>query len=167
MKTLYQSVAEAAKGLKAELKAKFPKIKFSVKSKSYTGGSSIDVEYIDGPPNEAVNAIAKKYQYGDFDGMQDLYEYSPTFVKGDNGEEMELGGAKYVFVKRHYTNEGEMMLAQIAKVAEQYGVPYEGYRTRLTNRRDVSSIIYEALGKADLSEGLKGFRFEKGELIAF
>ena len=68
--------AQAAKSIKSELKKEFPTIKFSVKSSNFSMGDSVDVSWIDGPSQSQVEEITRKYQYGSFDGMQDLYEYT-------------------------------------------------------------------------------------------
>jgi len=47
--TVYVSVAETAKLVRAALKAAFPGITFSVRSKSYSMGASISVRWTDGP----------------------------------------------------------------------------------------------------------------------
>ena len=68
--------AAAAKAIRQELKKAFPTIKFSVTSESFAGGDSVDIRWTDGPTSDAVDAITRKYQYGHFDGMIDLYEIS-------------------------------------------------------------------------------------------
>lgn len=68
--------ALAAKAIKTELKAAFPKVKFSVTSDNFSGGNSVRISWVDGPTYDLVAAITKKYQYGHFDGMTDSYEYS-------------------------------------------------------------------------------------------
>lgn len=73
----YLSVTETAKLVRAALKKSFPSVIFSVRSKSYSGGASIDVGWTDGPTGKEVNAVIKQYEGGGFDGMQDLaYSYS-------------------------------------------------------------------------------------------
>lgn len=66
--------AEAAVMIRKELKQAFPSIKFSVTSKSYVGGSSIDISWNDGPTCNSVEKITSKYKYGHFDCMDDCYE---------------------------------------------------------------------------------------------
>lgn len=73
MKTL-SNHAQAAKLIRQDLKKAFPAIKFSVTSSSYAGGTSIYVEWTNGPPRDDIESIVSKYQYGHFDGMIDLYE---------------------------------------------------------------------------------------------
>lgn len=72
MQRTYLSAAETAKLVRAALKREFPSVKFSVRSKTYAGGASIDVGWTDGPTVRMVERIAKAYQGGAFDGMIDL-----------------------------------------------------------------------------------------------
>ena len=72
MRTTYLFAAETAKLARAALKCAFPGVKFSVRSKTYSGGASIDVGWTDGPTTKMVEAVAKQFQGGDFDGMIDL-----------------------------------------------------------------------------------------------
>ena len=67
----YLSVAETAKLVRAALKESFPGIKFSVRSKSYSGGASINVGWTDGPNTRQVEAITGTFTGGYFDGMTD------------------------------------------------------------------------------------------------
>lgn len=68
---------EAAKLIRKALKAAFPATKFSVRSQRYSGGSSIDVRWTDGPSGKAVKAITDQFQGSGFDSMIDL-KYSLT-----------------------------------------------------------------------------------------
>lgn len=91
------SHAGAAKTLKAELQTAFPGIKFSVKSDSFSMGDSVNVSYEDGPAYHIVDDIASKYQYGHFNGMEDIYEYS--------NRRDDLPQSKYVHVSRSQSKE--------------------------------------------------------------
>jgi hypothetical protein len=68
--------AGAAKCIRAELAHEFPGVKFKVRSKAYSGGSSVRVGWANGPRGADVEAITDKYEMGAFDGMIDLYVYS-------------------------------------------------------------------------------------------
>lgn len=72
------SHAAASAAIKAELAKAFPHVKFSVRSSSFAGGNSVDISWTDGATVEQVEAISGKYQYGSFNGMEDLYEYTNT-----------------------------------------------------------------------------------------
>ena len=73
--TEYLSCADTAKMLRQALKAGFPGVKFSIKSRRFAGGDAIDVSWIDGPVSKQVDEIIDRYSAGDFNGMEDLYEY--------------------------------------------------------------------------------------------
>jgi len=85
------SSAQCAIVIRKELKAAFPHIKFTVRSESYSGGDSIRVGWLFGPTEEQIEALIGKYQYGRFNGMEDIYEY--------NSNQLEHG-VKYLFCQR-------------------------------------------------------------------
>lgn len=70
------SQAAAAAAIREELKEHSPDFKFSVRSDSFAGGDSVHISWTDGPTTTEVDNIVKKYQYGHFDGMNDMYENS-------------------------------------------------------------------------------------------
>ena len=87
--------AKTAKAIRAELKKAFPSIKFRVRSSNFAGGDSVSVGWVNGPTGDSVEEITAKYQYGHFDGMYDIYEYSNN-IEG-------LPQAKYVSASRTLT----------------------------------------------------------------
>ena len=98
--TRYLTAAETSKLIRKALKAEFPGIKFSVRSSSYAGGSSINVDWIDGPTTKQVKAIVDRYQGSDFDGMIDMKtSRGPIEVDGELVKIM----ADFVFTNRHYS----------------------------------------------------------------
>jgi hypothetical protein len=66
--------AKAAAMIRKHLKAAYPNTKFSVRSDSFAGGDSVDISWTDGPTTEQVEQFSRQFQYGDFDGMRDIYE---------------------------------------------------------------------------------------------
>lgn len=84
--------AEAAKLIRKELKQKFREVAFFVRSRSFAGGTSIDIEWTDGPCSKEVNEIILKYQYGKFDASIDLYEM--------NNYRKDIPQVKYIHLKR-------------------------------------------------------------------
>lgn len=98
----YAGAAHAAKNIRIELKKAGIKAE-SVRSRTFSGGDSIDVRLPHDASDDvlvAAKAIAGKYQAGHFNGMEDIYEYSRsawTEVFGD---------AKYVDVCRAWAPEG-------------------------------------------------------------
>jgi len=93
--------AQAAKEIKAILKAKYPTTKFSVKSENFAGGNSVDVKWIFGPTYNEVENIVKRRQYGYFDSMDDMYIHTSHALDVlPNGEVKEVACAKYVQCSR-------------------------------------------------------------------
>lgn len=146
--TEYISVTETAKLIRAQLKAKFPGIKFSVRSDQYAGGASINVGWMDGPLVSQVDAVIAVYAGGGFDGMIDMayckYAYlmpdgSATFAKtsGTTGSMGRVPSsqaippsakarkvrflADYVHTSRKYSAAFYTRAAE--KVCKQYGIP--------------------------------------------
>lgn len=89
--------AAAAAAIKAELKKVFPLIKFSVTSESFSGGDSVNISWTDGPQRDAVENITGKYQYGHFNGMEDIYE--------NTNSRDDIPQAKYVSEHRTISEE--------------------------------------------------------------
>lgn len=89
--------AQAAAAIREELKTKFKGVKFSVTSDNFSMGNSVHISWTDGPTEDEVSAITSKYQYGHFNGMEDIYEYS-------NSRE-DIPQAKYVSEHRKQSEE--------------------------------------------------------------
>lgn len=68
----YVSYADTARLIRSALKLAFPGVRFSVTSKSYSGGGSVRVRYIDGPSKDKVDAALDGFAGSDFDGMIDM-----------------------------------------------------------------------------------------------
>ena len=66
--------AQAAKAIKKELKERWPNVNWRIRSSIFSGGTSVYIRWIDGPTQDEVRQIVGKYQYGYFDGMEDLYK---------------------------------------------------------------------------------------------
>jgi hypothetical protein len=92
----YITCADTAKLVRAAVKEVFPKIKFGVKSKTYSGGASITISWIDGPTSAQVNAVTSRFSGADFDPMQDLKTNRTSEL---NGEKVSFG-ADYIFTQR-------------------------------------------------------------------
>lgn len=91
--------AACAKAIKEELRREFPQLKeIKARASTYSGGTSVHVHIRGGcisDEDEArIKAIVDKYQYGHFDGVGDIYEYS-NHIEG-------LPQVKYTFVEIRY-----------------------------------------------------------------
>lgn len=106
------SHAAAAKAIRAELKAAFPGVPFRVRSESFSMGDAVNVDWTDGPTRDSVENIVKKYQYGHFNGMEDIYENS-------NSRE-DIPQAKYVQIQRSISDAVRSIIK--AEIAERFQI---------------------------------------------
>jgi hypothetical protein len=122
----YSSHARAAKNIKLELARAFPGVKFSVSSRSYSGGNSVDIHWDNGPTSSQVDEILGKYQMGSFDGMQDLYEYDHSA----HGEAVDivLGRARHVHGSRNFPDDVRAVVMR--SLCELQRVEFNGPNTR-------------------------------------
>jgi hypothetical protein len=163
MDTICKSATDASKRIRLELKAKFPTIKFSVRTSYYSGGDSIRINWTLGPTAKAVEAITAKYQEGSFDGMTDCYNYEATMMIDQAGDVKELGGAKYVFANRDIPQDvWKQMLVDFGVL---WGDPYTGNEDQLlwpeqgwNHYHTYRQLLYRVLAQSDLTEGYHGIR---------
>lgn len=101
--------AHAAKLIRQELKAAFPKLQVRVSSQSYAGGNSVDVNITDQPPHikQAIDKIVGKYQYGHFDSMNDCYEYTNS--------RNDIPQVKYAFVRNELSPTLRQVIGQFLR----------------------------------------------------
>lgn len=112
MQRQLSSQAAAAKQIRQILKNAFPSTKFRVRSSGYSMGDSVDVDWTDGPTRDQVNKLVGHYQYGHFNGMEDIYEYSNSrkdipqtkflMLQRDISEQTYLECFEYI--KKHFVN---------------------------------------------------------------
>lgn len=91
------SAANCAAAIRQELKKSFPDIKFSVKSDNFSGGNSVHIEWTNGPTDDQVRDIVRKYQYGSFNSMDDMYEIT--------NNRTDIPQAKYVQTRREISED--------------------------------------------------------------
>lgn len=112
------STTETAKEIRAALAKAFPAVLFSVRSKKYSGGSSIRISWQDGPRTEQVEEISKRFAGAGFDGMQDLKYFLPASdYKGEHAE----FSVDFVFTSRSISFEA--MRAAALRVAQECDLP--------------------------------------------
>lgn len=117
MNSKYISTTDTAKLIREILKVEFPGIKFSVRSKMYSGGSSIDIGWTDGPTAKQVSAYTGMFEGATFDGMIDLKSY--VTITNEDGEEIHYG-ADFVFENREYSDALTQKVAE--RAAHYYGM---------------------------------------------
>lgn len=112
MKKQPTTQAQAAKMIRRELKENFPNTKFQVLSSSASMMTAVDIYWTDGPTTRDVDAVVAKFQYGHFDGMQDLYEYS-------NSRD-DIPQVKFVQTQRRISDETRRQTLE--NIADQFGI---------------------------------------------
>lgn len=120
MASRHISTTETAKLIRRALRESFPGTKFSVRSRSYAGGSSVDVSWTDGPTAHQVEAVAKRFAGATFDGMRDCKTYQHTLFDG----EATQFGPDFVFCTR--THSVEAIARVLALLARRYGAEAPG-----------------------------------------
>ena len=123
----YVSYVAAGQLVKQWVKNNFPNVVCRVKGDSFAGGNSMHVNVCnpDGTPipqsdYEAINNFANLFEYGKYNGMDDIYEsYENSGLRTDNGTELQAG-VKYVSVD----NRPSFGTVEWAKVELSVGRPY-------------------------------------------
>ena len=141
---------EVAKIIRRRLKNEFPETKFSVRVRH---GTSIDVDWVDGPLQAEVERIVGAYSFGGFDGMIDLAYNISNWLLPDGrvttaespgtegsrgaipaehtdcpepGAVIVSGGPRFVFANRTLSDERTRILIQAAQeVYGESGVPLD------------------------------------------
>jgi hypothetical protein len=72
MNAIYLTRTETAGLIRSALKLAFPCVMFSVRVRTFAGGSSCDIAWTDGPTTAQVDAVAGGCRYHRFDGMNDM-----------------------------------------------------------------------------------------------
>lgn len=145
----YLSAADTAKLVRRALARAFPDYTFSVRSHTYAGGASVDVDWYDGVPESVVRRVTGAYAGGGFDGMIDMaYSYESWLmpdgsacIAGSPGTTGSRGvyepivndppspnarlvrfGANHVMTQRDLTPEAREVITR--KTVEKYGAAY-------------------------------------------
>ena len=128
-------------------------MKVSVKSEHYAGGCSLNISYDLGVSARQMEAEFKdRLQEGTFNGMEDIYEYSPADQKGIVLDGKELLRWKYVFIRQEI---GAGLWYRLAKAFSDMSnfadVPklekeddfYTQFPTRLFNAWHWKDLVYQ------------------------
>lgn len=115
----YISAADTAKLVRAALKQNFPGVTFSVKSKTYSMGASVDVSWTDGPTEAEVKPVTGQFEGSTFDGMIDLKSYHDS-THPVTGESVHYA-ADSVHTTRRYSP--EFLRQHCPTICERFGWP--------------------------------------------
>jgi len=115
----YISCADTAKLVRQALKESFPTIKFGVRSKTYSGGASIDVSWVDGPTSEQVKRITNAFEGAYFDGMID---HKGSIYHRLDGQPVQFM-ANFIFERREHSDAA--IMHALGRVCREYHLPYK------------------------------------------
>jgi len=108
--------------IRKELKKHFPNVKFSVRYSSFSGGADYTVRWEDGPMQDAVDAVVKKFQDSHSDFTGDYWDYDPSeFNK-------LYGGEKFVMAYRSHSEDyADKVLAKYEGLTAENWKTYAGF----------------------------------------
>lgn len=89
----------------------------SIKSESYSGGSSINLAYALGPDKKTIEAELANASYGSFDSMNDMYEFNKNEFVIDG---KHLHQYKYTFVNQEISTELWFQIAKCFSTSVNY-----------------------------------------------
>lgn len=110
--------------LKKYLREKYG-INASIKSKFYSGGSSLNISYVGGISQHVIEREVNRLQYGRFDGMIDLYEYNNSAKNGLIIDGYKLEEFKYVFVNQDLSEFRKKIAFAFSKKFRQYAEAHQ------------------------------------------
>lgn len=166
------SAVDAAKIIRARLKAEYPGVRFSVRKER--GSGSLRITWTDGPTEEDVKALARLDGQG-FDGMIDLRYYKTHWLMpdgsvtlcetrgtGDNGGSVPAQlhappspdarrvafSTSFVFFRREQSDEARA--AAVLAAAAHYRVPTDDDMLRVCNHFTLANIARAAFSASDL-----------------
>lgn len=116
MPTKYYSAAETAKLIRSSLKEAFAGVKFSVRSKTYSGGATVYVNWIDGPNAAQVEAITDTFRGSYFDSGIDYKGSVLHMVAG----QIARFGADHVCCTREFSD------AAVSRAIDQFARMFAG-----------------------------------------
>lgn len=109
--------------LKKYLRTKYG-INFSVTSDFYAGGSSLRVKWTLGVDQKTIENEVNRLQEGNFDGMEDMYNYKKGAEVGLKIDGQEIQTYKYVFCSQDIPTELWYKLAKLISDNNRFeGVP--------------------------------------------
>ena len=137
METIYEKASETAKKVRKTLKEAFPNQKFSVRSKTYSMGCSVDVSWIDGVSKDAVQKITDRFEGKTFDGMTDSSSYHDYQYEGKM-----YSGADYVFANRTRSPE---RIERLEKACRERFAGFETYNNEYCRQMNEMEKILEEI----------------------
>ena len=145
------NTVEKAKEIRKELKIKFPGVKFSVRTKKYSGGSSISVSWTDFPTVESVKEITNKYKSISYD------EYTGEILSGGN-----------TYIHTYNTWSAEMETNIKENLIKKYGIEF--YNEYINNSYDFYRYargVYQDMYKDTLIQNTEVEEAAEGKKVLY
>lgn len=112
----YLDTADVAKIVRRDLRSAFPGTRFSVRTRRFAGGSSVDVSWTDGPTVREVDGIVGRYEGRGFDGMTDSSFFrAPVMVDGELVQTT-------CWLGTHRDNSSRAVIRAINRLCKLYGI---------------------------------------------
>ena len=140
--------AQCAAAIREELKM-FKGVKFTVRAETFSMGDSVHIGWTDGPTARQVEEITGKYQYGHFNGMEDIYENS-------NSRD-DIPQAKFVQTSRSQGAETRQVMEEEAKRIRTDAEGWEADRER-------NEFVYRLWSKTSIPTGAKVTGIERTDV---
>ncbi len=118
--TRHLTVAETAKLIRGQLKPRFPGVKFSVRSSSYSMGASIHISWTDGPRARVVDQVVKGFEGKSFDGMNDLATHQDSWLLPDGTADLAHRADSYGGSVPSYDSEAPYLEAEKVSFGADY-----------------------------------------------
>ena len=150
---IYLSCADTAKLIRTALKESFPGVKFTVQSRVYAGGASIDVAYTNGPTYDQVKTVTSMFVGAYFDSSTD---YRGSVYNSLDGEEVRFA-ANYVFISRKFSKIVLEILVDASCKYYGYATPAivdSGFGAQISDQVDYETNrrMMDSVGKASACE---------------
>lgn len=132
------NTVERAKAIRKELKESFPATKFSVRTKKYSGGSSISISWTDFPTVDEVKKVSFKYE---------------SISRCEYTGEILSGGNMYVHTYNTWSDEMKNNIDESLRSqydAEFYEEHIEGYDYYRYARKQFENMYLESLINAEV-----------------
>ncbi len=120
--------------MRQSLKEAFPRIKFSVRGRTYSLGENITVSWEDGPSEAQVDPIVDRFCGGYFDGMDDCKGSRFAMMTREAGFEQVSFGADSIHLSR-YHSDGALERA-IGAVFRRYNENFRAANMEMPTVRD-------------------------------
>jgi hypothetical protein len=125
----YLDAAELASILRGELKRAFAGVTFRVRTSKYSMGSSVNINWTDGPLTADVDAVIARYKCEGFDGMTDSRTNSGP-IRLEDGRLMRV--TSFIFTTR--TTSPELRARVTAWFDRRFGGGFSGDREQEIHR---------------------------------